>query len=169
MAQKENVWDYPRPPAMELTPKRLRVLYKDVVIADTTKAYRILETSHPPTYYIPIEDVNQDVLIKNTRNTYCEWKGTAHYYDVKVGDDIIRIWYYPNPTDKYAAIKDYLSVTSSTATSMMKRYAIIMESSLPPCLIRHDSHCSSVEPQPGDFYGGWMTSDIEGKVKGMGW
>jgi uncharacterized protein (DUF427 family) len=83
---QESVWDYPRPPRIEKTNKRLRVVFNGVTIADTTNAYRILETSHPPTYYIPPEDIEMDYLAKTNRRTMCEFKGAATYWTVKVGD-----------------------------------------------------------------------------------
>ncbi|KAJ3112237.1 hypothetical protein HDU96_004774 [Phlyctochytrium bullatum] len=143
MTKKENVWDYPRPPAIEPTSRRLRVELDGVVIADTTRAFRILETSHPPTYYIPLADVKTEYLVSNSRQTFCEWKGSARYYDVKVGTHHIpsRVWYYPSPSSRYAQIKDHVSFYASPFKCFVDGEEVIA--------------------QPGDFYGGWMTSDID--------
>ncbi|KAI8921718.1 hypothetical protein BC831DRAFT_437643 [Entophlyctis helioformis] len=154
-AKRESVWDYPRPPAIEPTARHLRVVLDGVVIADTTSAHRILETSHPPTYYIPLADINQAVLVKNSRQTFCEWKGTpatttsgsatgrsrvAHGPTRHVNG--IPAWFYANPTSKYAAIKNSVSF-----------YADPFE-----CYVDGER----VQSQEGSFYGGWITSDIDG-------
>lgn len=136
--KKESVWDYPRPPALEPTSKRLRVVYVDpkdgeeTVLADTTSAYRVLETrcaftlhpfrrtelfsphSHPPTYYLPPGDCALDKLKQNSRHTFCEWKGSATYFDFTSpsggGQSVSsRVWKYETPTPRFAKIKDYLS------------------------------------------------------------
>ncbi|KAI8847254.1 hypothetical protein BC829DRAFT_396803 [Chytridium lagenaria] len=149
MTKRENVWDYPRPPACEPTSRRLRVELDGVVIADTVNAHRVLETSHPPTYYIPIEDVKKEYLVSNSRQTFCEWKGAARYYDVKVNNNIVpsRVWYYPSPSPRFAAIANSVSFYASPFK----------------CFVDDEE----VVPQPGDFYGGWMTSDIDGGKKGV--
>lgn len=82
---KESVWDYPRPPALEADTRHVRVEFAGEVIADSSGAYRVLETSHPPTFYIPHGDVNFDFLITTPKQSFCEWKGAAEYYTVKVG------------------------------------------------------------------------------------
>eukprot|EP00877_Chromochloris_zofingiensis_P010225 jgi/Chrzof1/5456/Cz16g04020.t1 len=152
---KEKVWDYPRPPALEPTRKHLRVLLNGIVIADTHDAYRVLETSHPPAYYIPPKDTNMQLLKPSARHTFCEWKGTASYFDVDMDGTYVkeRIWTYPDPTDRFKNIKDYLCF-----------YASPFE-----CYVDDEA----VQPQPGDFYGGWITKDLEGPFKGapgsMGW
>ncbi|CAF1155718.1 unnamed protein product [Adineta steineri] len=150
---KENVWDYPRPPAIEPVQAHLRVIYNDVVLADTTSALRILETGHPPTYYIPPNDVKQEYLKHNTKSTYCEYKGLASYYDFNPpdGQPVVtsRIWSYGNPSGtngKYGDVKDYFSFYVGPWD----------------CYVNEEK----VEAQPGDFYGGWKTKNIEGKVNG---
>ncbi|KAI8805186.1 hypothetical protein BJ742DRAFT_821322, partial [Cladochytrium replicatum] len=148
---KENVWNYPRPPAIEPASYRLRVYLDGVLLADTSRSHRILETSHPPTYYIPPEDVKMEYFKENRQQTYCEWKGNCSYYDVTVNGKAVknRVWFYKNAEGtggKYAAIKGALSF-----------YADPFE-----CFVGDEK----VKPQPGDFYGGWMTSWIEGQVKG---
>jgi uncharacterized protein (DUF427 family) len=146
---QESVWDYPRPPRIEKTNKRLRVVFNGVTIADTTNAHRILETSHPPTYYIPPEDIEMDYLAKTNRRTMCEFKGAATYWTVKVGDkEAVNVaWCYETPTNTYAEAKGYISF-----------YASKMDA----CFVDDEQ----VQAQEGDFYGGWITSDIVGPFKG---
>lgn len=146
---QESVWDYPRPPRLEDTPKRLRVIFNGVTIADTTRAKRVLETSHPPTYYIPPEDVKMEYFTPTRRASFCEWKGQARYYTIAVGDRQAQdaAWCYPNPTGTFADLKDYLSF-----------YAHQMDT----CLVDDET----VTPQAGNFYGGWVTQDIVGPFKG---
>jgi uncharacterized protein (DUF427 family) len=149
LPHQESVWDYPRPPRLEPVPERLRVIFNGVTIADTTRAYRVLETSHPPTYYIPRDDIRTEYLQAESRRTVCEFKGVASYWTVKVGDKRASHcgWSYENPTSTYAAIKDYISF-----------YAEPMEA----CYVGEEQ----VKPQEGNFYGGWITSKIVGPFKG---
>jgi uncharacterized protein (DUF427 family) len=147
---QESVWDYPRPPRLELSAKHLQIWVQDTMIADTWRSQRVLETSHPPVYYIPPEDICQEYLVKMPQTTYCEWKGHGAYYSVVVGDrQLINVaWYYPEPTPAFAAIKDYVAF-----------YAAPMDA----CYVDGEK----VEPQPGNFYGGWITADIVGPFKGI--
>lgn len=154
---QESVWDYPRPPRLEAVHKRLRVVFNGATIADTTRGYRVLETSHPPGYYFPPDDVDADALVVVAgKRSWCEWKGQACYYDVRVGERIARqvAWGYRSPTPSFANIKDHISF-----------YAGPMDA----CFVDGEE----VTPQPGSFYGGWITSDIVGPFKGipgsMGW
>lgn len=155
-SKRESVWDYPRPPALESVDARIRVVHNDVTIADSTRAKRVLETSHPPTYYIPAGDILVDHLKKMGRTSQCEWKGRAVYYAVEVGDRRAdaAAWTYPNPTESFAELANHFSF-----------YASKMDA----CYVGDER----VEPQEGDFYGGWITSDIEGPFKGapgtLGW
>lgn len=113
-----QVWQYPRPPALQPVSRRLRVIWRspsseETVIADTTKGYRVLETSHPPTYYIPPSDVKMNFIRPSAaRRTMCEWKGQAQYHDLVSPDSShtvkARIWSYPSPTPGFQPIKDYL-------------------------------------------------------------
>jgi uncharacterized protein (DUF427 family) len=98
---QESVWDYPRPPRLERTTKRLEIVMNGVKIADTNRAYRVLETSHPPVYYIPLEDVRREYLEASSNSSFCEWKGGARYYTVRVGDRVARdaAWFYPFRAD----------------------------------------------------------------------
>jgi uncharacterized protein (DUF427 family) len=153
---QESVWDYPRPPRLEPCAKHLEVYFHGTRIADTTRGYRVLETSHPPVYYFPPEDVKTEFLRPVGRGSYCEWKGEAGYYTVTVGDQeaASAAWYYPRPTEPFAAIANFVAF-----------YAGRMEA----CLVNGER----VRPQPGGFYGGWITDDVVGPFKGepgtMGW
>lgn len=146
---QESVWDYPRPPRLEDSTKHIQVMFNGVTIADSRRAKRVLETSHPPVYYIPLDDVNADYLICTSRSTFCEWKGQAGYYTISVGDQLAEnaAWFYPEPTPAFAEIKDYVAV-----------YPSRMEA----CYVDGEL----VQSQPGDFYGGWITSHIVGPFKG---
>lgn len=153
---QESVWDYPRPPRWERTGKHIRVAFNGEIIADTRRAIRVLETSHPPVYYIPPEDVKQSVLHPNSASSFCEWKGRAGYYDVVVGERRARqaAWFYPHPSAGFEVIKDFVAF-----------YPQKMEA----CTVDGEV----VQPQPGGFYGGWITNDVVGPFKGgpgtMGW
>ncbi|MEM9949973.1 MAG: DUF427 domain-containing protein [Chloroflexota bacterium] len=148
-AGQESVWDYPRPPRVEKTNKTLKVIFNGEVIAETTNGYRVLETSHPPAYYIPPEDINMDYLEGTSRSTFCEFKGAASYYTVKVGDksESNSAWYYKNPSHGFEAIQNHVCF-----------YASKMDA----CYVDDEQ----VQAQAGDFYGGWITSDIVGPFKG---
>ena len=152
----ESVWDYPRPPALVPCEHRVRVEIGGVVLADTTAALRVLETSHPPTLYLPPADVRLDLLRKTGRGSFCEWKGRATYFDVVAGDRVERAaaWAYRSPVARYAALRDHISL-----------YPGRMDA----CYIGEEL----VQAQPGDFYGGWITSDLTGPFKGaagtLGW
>ncbi len=148
-AGQESVWDYPRPPRLEPTPRRLRVIVAGRVIADTVRGHRILETSHPPVYYIPRQDVDAACLRAVGGITACEWKGTASYFDVVVGDVIRRraAWSYPDPTPGMEPIRDAIAFYAALADQ---------------CTVDGEP----VTPQPGGFYGGWVTPDVVGPFKG---
>lgn len=108
---QESVWDYPRPPRWEPVARRLRVVFNGVTIAETTRGKRVLETSHPPVYYFPPEDVRMDHLQAARGSSFCEWKGTARYFDVAVGGKRAdrTAWAYLEPTPTFAAIKHHLA------------------------------------------------------------
>lgn len=155
--EPESVWDYPRPPALEETARHLRIVSSGIVLADTTRALRILETSHPPVYYIAPADIAMQYLRPSPRrNSFCEWKGLASYWNIVIEDAITHdaAWSYPNPVKKYAALRDHIAFYAN-----------------------HVDECrvdgERVQPQPGDFYGGWITSHVRGPFKGapgtMGW
>lgn len=145
----ESVWDYPRPPRVERTSKRIQVIFAGEAVADTKMAFRVLETSHPPAYYIPPEDINMEYLSRTNRQTICEYKGLAVYYDLKVGKQISRdcAWSYPAPIKGYEALKDNVSFYPSKVDA---------------CYVDGEK----VIAQEGDFYGGWITSEVIGPFKG---
>lgn len=145
----EDVGDYPRPPLLEAVPYPILITLGGKDIASTRNAYRVLETFHPPTYYIPPEDVAEDVLTPNSRRSVCEWKGPARYFDVTGGDKKLAAsaWTYPTPVERFAAIKDHLAF-----------YCHPMDR----CLVDG----IKATPQPGNFYGGWVTPWITGPIKG---
>jgi len=153
---QESVWDYPRPPHLEPTEASIRIVFNDTTIADTTRAYRVLETSHPPVYYLPPGDIAEGVLEKTARTSHCEFKGQAHYFNVVV--DAKRAeqaaWAYPSPTSRFRDIAGYVAF-----------YAHQMDA----CYVDDEA----VQPQPGSFYGGWVTSRVVGPFKGgpgtIGW
>jgi uncharacterized protein (DUF427 family) len=153
---QESVWDYPRPPRLEPTTRHIQIVFNGVEIASTRRAFRVLETSHPPGYYIPQSDILMQHLSRSTRHSLCEWKGQAAYYTLTVGDRSAEdvAWYYPRPTPAFAPIAGYLSF-----------YAGPMDA----CYVDGER----ATPQPGQFYGGWVTADIVGPFKGtpgaLGW
>lgn len=146
---QESVWDFPRPPRLEDTTKHIQVIFNGVAIADTHQAKRVLETSHPPVYYIPPGDIKMEHLALMPHGSWCEWKGRAAYYTVVVGDKQVQnaAWFYRDPTPGFASIKDHVAF-----------YPHLMDA----CYVNGEQ----VQPQPGDFYGGWITSDIVGPFKG---
>jgi len=153
---QESVWDYPRPPKLEEFRKPIQVIFNGVEIVNTTRAFRVLETSHPPVYYLPPDDIRKEYLERGTGQSWCEWKGRGHYYSLKVGERVAQNvgWYYPEPTPAFTPIKNFVAF-----------YAGPMDA----CLVDGET----VTPQPGNFYGGWITSNIVGPFKGisgsMGW
>jgi uncharacterized protein (DUF427 family) len=154
-AGQESVWDYPRPPRLEPDPREVIVRTGGIEIARTSRAVRVLETASPPTFYVPPDDVRSELLERAAGASVCEWKGAARYWSVVAGG--LRIdraaWSYQDPTPAFASIRDYLSF-----------YPARLE-----CFVDGER----VRPQPGDFYGGWLTSEIVGPVKGepgtQGW
>jgi uncharacterized protein (DUF427 family) len=144
----ESVWDYPRPPKLEPAPREVTVVHQGVEIARTTGAFRILETSHPPAYYLPPADVHTELLVPSTRHTFCEFKGVAHYACLVLpGTRVPNVtWYYPDPTDGYQEITGYYAFYPSLVDA---------------CTVGGER----VTPQGGDFYGGWITADITGPFK----
>ncbi|WP_307861728.1 DUF427 domain-containing protein [Nocardioides xinjiangensis] len=145
----ESVWDYPRPPRVEPTGEHVVVSHAGVVVADTTAALRLLETSHPPTYYLPRDAFATDVLRPARGTSWCEWKGRAAYLDLVVGDDVLAAvaWTYPTPSQGFERLVDHVAL-------------------YPGRVDRCTVDGEVVEPQPGDFYGGWITSRVTGPFKG---
>jgi uncharacterized protein (DUF427 family) len=152
----ESVWDYPRPPRIEQTTKRIVVVFADVVLADTVRAIKYMETSHPPTYYIPLEDIAPNVLTESDRVTVCEYKGAARYVTAEVDGHRSEDcgWYYPTPRLEYGALAGHIAFYASRVDE---------------CFVDGEP----VTPQPGEFYGGWITRDLVGPFKGapgtLGW
>jgi uncharacterized protein (DUF427 family) len=147
---QESVWDYPRPPVCEPTSRHIRIVHRDVVIADTRGAWRTLETSHPPTYYIPQSDIAMAHLRPNPARSLCEWKGQAVYWDVVIGTETIvaTAWSYPAPTPAFARIRDHIAFYATPFD------AVLIDG-------------EPVTPQPGGFYGGWITAREAGPFKGI--
>lgn len=146
----ESVWDYPRPPRVEPTTRRIRVELGGETIVDTRGAHRVLETSHPPAYYIGLDDVAPGVLEPSPgRTTVCEWKGTASYYDVVSGGQRAEraAWTYRDPLPGFELIRGAVAF-----------YPALMDA----CWVDEER----VEPQSGGFYGGWITAGILGVAAG---
>ena len=150
---QESAWEYPRPPRLEPVTRRLRVLLGAQVIADTTNGFRVLETSHPPNYYFPPDDIVAGALEPAKGASFCEWKGRAHYFTVRAGAGVdARVapeaaWRYDEPSAAFEAIRGYVAF-----------YAGRMDA----CFVDDEQ----VVAQPGGFYGGWITADVVGPFKG---
>lgn len=149
MLPVENVQDYPRPPALEPVPLRLRAVFKGVPVADTDAGLRVLETHHAPTYYFPPADILTSALVPVAHETFCEWKGRAIYYDLVINGRRARkaAWSYPAPTARFDALRNHVAFY---ATSLDEAYVGQIR----------------VVPQAGDFYGGWVTPNLTGRIKG---
>ena len=145
---QESVWDYPRPPRVEATGERIRVRLGGETVVDTTDAVRVLETSHPPVYYVPRDAVRAS-LTPAPGASLCEFKGAARYLTIEAGDrrEESAVWYYPDPSPGYEALSGRVAV-----------YPGRMDS----CEVAGER----VTPQEGDFYGGWITSRVVGPFKG---
>lgn len=146
---QESVWDYPRPPALEATEAHLLIVLGGVTIADTRAAYRVLETSHPPNYYLPPDAVVPGALVPAPGSSFCEWKGTARYLTVRGGDreEVAAAWAYDTPSPRFTPIAGYVAF-----------YPGRMDA----CFVDGER----VVPQDGGFYGGWITSRVVGPFKG---
>jgi len=146
---QESVWDYPRPPRLEPVTDRLRVDFAGEIIAETTHGFRVLETSHPPVYYIPRADIRDDALIEAPGQSFCEFKGVARYWSLLLhGRNSPQAgWSYPTPTAAFAPIRDHIAFYASRVEA---------------CWVGDEQ----VQAQAGDFYGGWITSKIVGPFKG---
>jgi len=154
--EKESVWDYPRPPRVEKFPLTCEIVFDSQIIAKTTSALRVIETSHPPVYYFPQTDIDMRYLKQASGASYCEWKGEASYWDLEIdGKKVERVaWSYASPTAPFISIANHLAF-----------YADKFER----CLVDGQT----VKPQPGGFYGGWITDNLVGPFKGapgtLGW
>lgn len=147
---QESVWAYPRPAIAEPTSAHIRIELGGAVIAETRRSVRTLETSHPPSYYIPPEDIVPGVLAPTEGNSFCEWKGHARYLDVVAGGERREraAWSYPDPTPSFAILRGHVAF-----------YAAAMDA----CFVDGER----VVSQPGGFYGGWITSAVAGPFKGV--
>jgi uncharacterized protein (DUF427 family) len=143
---QESVWDYPRPPRVERDRRLVEVRLGVDVIARTRSALRVLETASPPTFYIPEADIDMVRLVETTGSALCEWKGLARYRAMKNSPEIPVAWYYQDPTSPYAAIGGHTSFYPGRID----------------CFVEGER----VQPQPGGFYGGWITHEIVGPFKG---
>lgn len=152
----ENVWDYPRPPKLESFKGHIRIIKNEIILVDSNTAFRILETSHPPAYYIPESDIDSKYFKINDRTSFCEWKGRANYVDLIINETRIKNvgWTYPSPNKRYPELKNTFSFYAGKFDK---------------CLVNDEK----VQAQEGDFYGGWITSNIKGPFKGapgtLGW
>lgn len=153
---QESVWSYPRPAVARRSGRHVRIEHGGATVADTRAAVRTLETSHPPSWYVPPADVAITLLRRSERRSFCEWKGEAVYWHLVVGDAVLRdvAWSYPDPTAAFAILRDHLAFYAGP---------------LDRCTIDG----AVVRPQPGGFYGGWITADLAGPFKGvpgsLGW
>jgi uncharacterized protein (DUF427 family) len=147
---QESVWSYPRPPIAQSVDLHLQVVLSDQIVAETRSGIRTIETSHPPTYYFPPSDIALGALRPAEGSSFCEWKGDAVYFDVVVGDIVRRkaAWAYPDPSSAFRMIRDHVAF-----------YAAAMDA----CFV----DAERVTPQPGGFYGGWITSKVAGPFKGV--
>jgi uncharacterized protein (DUF427 family) len=146
---QESVWDYPRPPRVERVDRTIRVEFGSIVLAESDRAYRVIETASPPVYYLPPDDVRTEYLEPSGRSSMCEWKGESRYWTVRVGQHLAEnaAWSYTEPWPGYEAIAGYLAF-----------YAGKMD----VCYVGEHR----VTPQPGEYYGGWITPDVVGPFKG---
>jgi uncharacterized protein (DUF427 family) len=148
-AGQESVWDYPRPPLIEDTDKHLQVFLAGSLIAETRRAKRVVEKSHPPVYYFPIEDIQMEYLDLNTEVSFCEYKGRANYYNLLKDDKALSdiAWTYLKPPPGFESISGMVAFYPNRGLE---------------CFVNGER----VQPQAGEFYGGWITNDIIGPFKG---
>ena len=142
---QESVWDYPRPPCIVADPRQVRVCVGAVELANSQQTFRILETASPPTFYLPLSDVFKERLVAFAGSSFCEWKGAARYWGLEGGAQPLA-WSYPEPSAEFAAIGDCVSFFPGRVE----------------CYVNGER----VRPQPGGFYGGWVTDEIAGPFKG---
>lgn len=146
---QESVWEYPRPAVAEACSLHLLISHRGIVLAQTCRGVRTLETSHPPSYYFPREDIAMELLQGSTRSSICEWKGKASYFHANIGGDRIEDvgWSYASPTPAFSMLKDHIAFYAGPFDG---------------CFVEGEK----VIPQPGGFYGGWITSRVSGPFKG---
>lgn len=146
---QESVWDFPRPPAVTPVSRRIRVEFGGIVLADTGRAFRVAETASPPAYYLPPQDIAMQYLEETGHTTLCEWKGVGRYWSVRVASAFAEhaAWSYPEPWPGFEQIAGYLAFHAGKMDA---------------CFVGDQR----VTPQPGHYYGGWITPDIVGPFKG---
>lgn len=153
---QRSVWDFPRPAVAEPCDAHIRIQHRGMIIAETRNAICTYETSHPPSYYIPPQDVAPGLLRRASGSSFCEWKGAASYWDVVIGDEVLQRvgWSYASPTASFAILRNHIAFYAGPFDK---------------CTVNGET----VIPQPGAFYGGWITSGFAGPFKGgpgtMGW
>jgi uncharacterized protein (DUF427 family) len=147
---QESVWSYPRPAITERCSRHIRIVHRGRIIADTMASIRTLETSHPPSYYIPLPDIMPGALQPSTQRSFCEWKGDAAYFDLVVDGARLRnvAWSYPDPSPDFRVLRNHVAFYAGA---------------LDECFVDGERAI----PQPGAFYGGWITSHVAGPFKGM--
>ncbi len=146
---QESVWDYPRPPAVRACERPVEVWFGGRVVCRTQSSWQVLETSHPPTYYLPREAFVRGVLQAGEGGSFCEWKGAARYLDLVVGDRTAprAAWFYPRPSPGFEMLAGHVALYAGRTDG---------------CYVGGER----VVPQPGGFYGGWITSEVTGPFKG---
>ena len=146
---QESVWDYPRLPRLERVSDRLRVVFAGETVADTSAGFRVLETSHPPVYYLPPGSIRPGCMQPTPGGSWCEFKGRASYWAIELAGRRAEqaAWSYPDPTPPFVAIAGCLAFYASRVDQ---------------CWVGEER----VQPQDGDFYGGWITSRVVGPFKG---
>jgi uncharacterized protein (DUF427 family) len=147
---QQSVWSFPRPAIAEPSPAHIVIEHRGVILADTRASIRTIETSHPPSYYIPPTDIAPGVMHRAEGGSFCEWKGWATYWDVVIGDLVLpRVgWSYANPGPGFISLRDHIAFYAAP---------------LDRCSVNGET----VTPQPGDYYGGWITSALAGPFKGV--
>ena len=145
---RESVWDYPRPPRVERDSRRVEVRTGTVLLADTVRSLRVLETASPPTFYLPVEDIQRELLLRAPGRSECEWKGTASYWALASSEESEQAiaWNYAAPLQGFELIAGHMAFYPGRVE----------------CRLAGER----VEPQAGGFYGGWVTSEIVGPFKG---
>jgi uncharacterized protein (DUF427 family) len=147
---QESVWDYPRPPALRASTEHISVVLGGVTVCETDSAWQVLETSHPPTYYLPRAAFVPGSLRAADGHSFCEWKGLASYLDIVGGGRVAAraAWFYPTPSSSFVELRDHVALYCGTVDA---------------CYVDGEQ----VQPQPGGFYGGWVTARVAGPFKGI--
>jgi uncharacterized protein (DUF427 family) len=147
---QESVWAYPRPAVAQSTAAHIVIKHRGLTVADTRRSVRVIETSHPPSYYIPSDDIRPGALRPSARRSLCEWKGQAFYWDVSLDGVLLAQvgWSYPKPTPDFEILRDHVAFYAGPFDR---------------CTVDGEV----VTPQPGHFYGGWITLAVAGPFKGM--